>query len=188
VTKNILISGVLGGAVMFVVMLAGRLFLPGVGNSEFRTMPGQVPIHAALKERITEPGTYICPYLPPDQGGALFPDYQNEPIFAVTYRGHTHATVPGFASVGILSFLLAPMAAAWLLTQASARVLATYSRRVLFVATLGLFVTVSADLLRGLTEELPFPAVAGMAVVRLITWTLIGLVLAWRIKPTPDRS
>jgi hypothetical protein len=182
-TKDIMISGVLGGVVMFVVMLACRLFLSGVGNSGFRTMPGQGQIHAALKERISEPGTYVCPYLPPNERSALFPDYLNEPIFAVTYRGYTHATVPGFASVGILSFLLAPMAAAWLLSQASDKVLSTYSRKLLFVTTLGLFIAVSTDLLRTLTEEQPFPAALRMAVVSLITWALIGLVLAWRIKP-----
>ena len=92
--KNILISGVLGGIVMFVVMVAGRILLPGVGGSNFRAMPDQVQIHAALKARITEPGTYICPYLPPDRSSALFPDYLNEPIFAISYSGHTHGTDP----------------------------------------------------------------------------------------------
>jgi hypothetical protein len=184
VTKDILISGVLGGIVMFMVMVAFRLFLPAVGNSGFRTMPDQVQIHAALKGRIAEPGTYVCPYLPPNETSALFPDYLNEPVFAVTYRGYTHATVPGFASVGILSFLLAPLAAAWLLSQASDRVLATYFRRVVYVAALGLFVAVSADLMRALTEEQPFTAVAGMAAVSVITWAFVGLALAWRIRPT----
>lgn len=187
-TRNILISGVLGGAVMFLVMVAGRIFLPDIGNAGFRTMPDQVQIHAALKQRITEPGTYVCPYLPPNERNAYFPDYLNEPIFAVTYRGYTHATVPGFRSVGILSFLLAPMTASWLLSRASDRVLATYFRRVVFVTTLGLFVAVSADLLRTLTEERQFSAAAGTAVASVITWALIGLVLAWRIKPKSARS
>ncbi len=181
--RNILISGILGGVVMFVVMAAFRIFLPGVGYPVLRAIPGQVQIHAALKERITEPGTYVCPYLPTNEQRALFPDYLNEPVFAITYRGYTHATVPGFASVGILAFLFAPMTASWLLSQASTRVLATYSRRVLYVASLGLFVAISADLLRGLTEEQTFSTVAAKALVSLITWALVGLVLAWGIKP-----
>ena len=168
---------------MFLTMAAGRIFLPGFGNAGFRTMPDQVQIHAALKQRIIRPGTYVCPYLPPNERSALFPDYLNEPIFAVTYKGYTHATVPGFASLGILSFLLAPMAAAWLLLQASERVLATYFRRVFFVTALGLFVAVSSDLLRSLTDEQPFSAVAEMAAVSVITWGFVGLVVAWRIKP-----
>lgn len=182
-TKDILISGVLGGMVMFAVMAACRLLLPGVGNSGFRTMPDQAPIHAALKERIREPGRYVCPYLGPDDASAVFPDYLNEPIFEVTYKGHTHATVPGFASAGMFAFLLGPMAAAWLLSQASTRVLASYFRRVVYVATLGLFLAVAADLLRALTDELPLTTVAGMAGVSVISWVLVGLVLAWRIKP-----
>ena len=166
--KNVLIAGVLGGAVMFVVMAAGRVFPPGIGNARLRTMPDQVQIHAALKQRITEPGTYICPHLPRNESRTLFPDYWNEPLFAITYRGYTHATVPGFASVGILSFLLAPMAAAWLLSQASDRMLATYFRRVIFVTALGLFIAVSSDLLQGLTDEQPFSAVAEMAIASVV--------------------
>jgi len=183
VIKEILISGILGGLVMFAVVVACRLFLPGVVDSGFRTMPDQVPIHSALKERITEPGTYVCPYLRADEQIALFSDYLNEPVFVVTYKGYTHATVPGFASAGMFAFLLGPMAAAWLLSQASDRVLATYFGRVTYVATLGLFLAVSADLLRALIDEQPFMAVAGTAGVSVITWALVGLVLAWRIKP-----
>jgi len=181
--KNIMISGILGGIVMFIVMAAFRLFLPALGNATLLAMPDQVPIHAQLKERITKPGTYVVPYLSPERRSALFPDYLNEPIFAVTYKGHTHSTVPGFASFGMLSFLLAPTAAAWLLSQTSERILATYLRRVLFVSALGLFIAVSADLMRSLTDELPLAFVAGRATYSVVTWVLIGLILAWRIKP-----
>jgi hypothetical protein len=186
--KNILISGILGGLVMFAMMIVFRFFLPIGGKTELLTMPDQVLIHAQLKERITKPGRYVCPYLPPDKRSALFPDYLNEPIFMVTYDGRTHGTVPGFASPGMLSFLLAPMAAAWLLSLASDRVLATYLHRVLFVSTLGLFIAVAADLLSSLTDELPFAAVAGKAVASVITWSLIGFVLAWRIRPRPTKD
>jgi hypothetical protein len=168
---------------MLAVMMASRMFFPGLGGSKFKTMPNQVQIHAALKRSITQPGTYVCPYLPLEERGPLFPDYLNEPIFAVTYRGHTHSTVPGFASVGMLSFLLAPMAAAWLLAHASDRIRAAYSRRLIFVAMLGFFVVAAADLLSALTEEQPFAEVAGKAFVSLITWASVGLVLAWKIRP-----
>ena len=148
-----------------------------------RSIPDQVPVHAALKARITEPGTYVFPYATHEDRSALFPDYLNEPIFAVTYKGFTHSTVPGFASAGILSFLLAPMAAAWLLSQASEKVLATYIRRAAFVASLGFFIAVSTDLLRALSDEQTLVAVAGAAVLSILTWSSVGLVLAWRVKP-----
>ncbi len=186
--KEILISGFLGGVVVFLVLAACRIFLPGVARTELQPMPGQELVHAVLKAQITKPGVYICPYLPPDRRSGPYPDYLNEPIFAVTYRGTTHATVPGFVSVGVLSFLLAPMVAAWLLSQASTKVMATYSRRVIFVVTLGLFVAFSSDLLRAMIDELPFSVVVGMMGVSMITWTLAGLILAWRIKPMPASS
>ncbi len=181
--KNILLSGILGGVVMFVVFTAVRILLPSVGYPVLQALPGQVPIHAQLKEQITKPGTYVCPYMTPEEAKAFFPDYWNEPVFVVTYRGGSHSTVPGFASLGMLAFLLAPLAAAWLLSQASDKVLATYLRRVLFVGILGILVLVTADLMRSLTDELPFALVAGRALVSVITWVLIGIVLAWRIKP-----
>lgn len=168
---------------MFIVMAVFRLFLPAVGHASLLVMPDQVPIHAQLKERITKPGTYVVPSLSPEKRSALFPDYLNEPIFAVIYKGYTHGSVPGFASVGILSFLLAPMVAAWRLSQVSERVLATYLRRVLFVSTLRPSIAVSADLMCSFTDDLPLASVAGKAVFSMITRVLIGLVLAWKIKP-----
>ena len=66
-TKNMLISGLLGGVVMFIVMVAFKLYLPAVGNTPLLAIPDQVPIHAQLKERIIKPGTYVVPYLPPDK-------------------------------------------------------------------------------------------------------------------------
>jgi len=83
----------------------------------------------------------------------------------------------------MLPFLFAPMTAARLLPRASERVPATYSRRVVFITSLGQFVAAAADLLRALTDERSFLAVAVAATVSLITWTHVGLVLAWRIKP-----
>ena len=187
-SKDIVTAGILGGVVMFVCLAAGRIFLPDFDNSGFRMLPDQVPMQAALKERIKTPGTYVCPYLPPNQDTALFPDYWKEPVFTITYTGYTHSTVPGFGSIGVFSFLLAPLAAGWLLSQASDRVLATFSRRWIFVTTLGLFVAVSSDLLRALTDEQKLPAVAVAVLGTVITWLLIGLVLAWRIRPRPTVS
>jgi len=54
---------------------------------------------------------------------------------------------------------------------------------VVYVAALGMFVAFSSDLLRTLSEERPFSEVAGMSFVSLMTWALVGLVLASRIKP-----
>ena len=107
----------------------------------------------------------------------------NEPVFAVNYGGYTHATVPGFASIGMLSFLLAPMAAAWLLSRASERVEGTYLNRVFFIASLGVFIAIAGDLMRSLTEEASMAIVAGKVAITIIVWILTGLVLAWRIRP-----
>jgi hypothetical protein len=71
------------------------------------------------------------------------------------------------------------MIAAWLLSVASERILAKFSRRVLFVAVLGLFLAVFGDI----SSEKPLDLILLSSVQNLISWTLAGLVIAWRIKP-----
>ena len=182
-TKNILISGILGGVVMFAAMMVFRFLLPLGAYPELLAMPDQVPIHAQLKERIVKPGRYVCPYLPEHEMNALFPDYLNEPVFTVTYTGFTHGSARGFVSPGMLAFLLAPMVAAWVLAHASDKVLASYMRRVFFVSILGLLIAVSTHLLANFASDLSFAAAVGRAIASVVTWALIGLVLAWRIRP-----
>ena len=60
---------------------------------------------------------------------------------------------------------------------------ATYFRRFLFVVVLGLFLTLGSDWLRALTDEHTTVELLKNSLGTLITWGLIGLMLAWRIKP-----
>ena len=180
--KDILISGVLGGIVMF-LGLAGSLLIPGaMGHETIRPVPDQAEIHAALKERITEPGTYAVPYLRPEEASS-FETYGDEPLYEIRYKGYTHNTVPGFKNPGVLAFLLAPMIATWLLSRASSSVLSRYSRRVLFVTVLGLFLAVGGDWVRALADETPVSGLAASTFASIVTWLLVGLVVAWRIRP-----
>ena len=139
-------------------------------------------LHAELKKRITEPGIYACPYLTPNEETSVA-NYRNQPLYQISYRGYTHGTVPGFLSLGVLSFLLTPMLAAWLLTMSSRETQATYLRRFLFVIVLGLFLSLGSDWLRALTDEHTTVELLKNSLGTLIAWGLIGLVLAWRIKP-----
>lgn len=79
----------------------------------------------------------------------------------------------------LFCILVAPIIAAWLLSLTSEKVLAKYSRRVLFVTILGLFLAVFGDVL----SEKPNDRILLSSINSLITWFLAGLVIAWRIKP-----
>lgn len=66
--------------------------------------------------------------------------------------------------------------------MASEKILATYARRVLFVTVLGLLFAVYGDLY----SQKPLDLILLSSINNVITWTLVGLVLAWRIKPEFD--
>jgi hypothetical protein len=159
--KEILLSGLLGGIVIFAWLIISAEILQVSGNRA-KPIPNDKEIHTLLKERIIEPGIYFLPDHP-DENRNDYPDYENEPIFSIIYGGRTPRTFLGQLIFELFCIFAAPVIAAWMLSVTSERILAKYSRRVLFVAVLGLFLAA--------------------AVNSLITWALVGLVIAWRIKP-----
>lgn len=181
--KQIITSGILGGIVMFIWLTFSLTVLRLGTNPAPRPLPDQAEVHAALKKRITDVGVYACLYVSSEKEANQFPNYRDEPLYVITYDGYTHNTVPGFRSLGVLAFLFAPVVAAWLLSRASDSILARYSRRVFFVAGLGLFLAVGGDWLRALSGGQPTTRLLFATLNSLITWLLVGLVIAWQVKP-----
>jgi len=182
--KHIIIAGLLGAVVM-VVWLTISFAVLRIGGKAIRPLPDQAEVHAALKQRIKEVGNYACLYVSSEQEANQFPNYRDEPLYEITYKGHTHNTVPGFKHLGVLSILLAPLVAAWLLTKASESILARYATRVLFVTALGLFVAVGGDWPRAVADEQPLGSLLLATANSLVTWLLVGMLIAWRIRPRP---
>jgi hypothetical protein len=185
VATRIILAGLLGTVVMIVWLLVSFAVL-GIGGADIRPVPDQAALHEALKARITQPGTYACLYVSSEREAAQFPRYRDEPLYAITYKGYTHNTVPGFKNLGALSILLAPMLAAWLLTKTSADVMKRYATRVLFVTMLGAFVAMAGDWPRAVADEQPASGLLVATANTTATWLLAGLAIAWRI--TPERS
>jgi hypothetical protein len=182
VTKRIIVSGFLG-TVMMVAWLIFSFAALRSGGKEIRPVPDQAELHAALKARITQPGTYACLYVSSEREAAQFPNYRDEPLYAITYRGTTHNTVPGFKNLGVLSIVLAPMLAAWLLTKSSDRWFRRYPTRVAFVTMLGVFVAMAGDWPRAVADEQQASGLLRTTADTIATWLLAGLAIAWRIKP-----
>jgi hypothetical protein len=59
---------------------------------------------------------------------------------------------------------------------------------VLFVAGLGLFLAVGGDWMRALSGGQPNTQLLLATLNSLITWILVGLVIAWQVKPLPKLS
>ena len=181
--KQILLSGLLGGIVIFAWLIIGSSLLHLNGDRP-APIPNDLEIHTLLKERVSEPGYYFLPDHPKEGEENVYPDYGNEPLFFITYGGRTPNTFMGQLFYEIFCFIVAPMIAAWLLSVASDKILAKYSRRVLFVTVLGLFLAVYGDVL----SEKPMDRILLSSINALLTWFLAGLVIAWRIRPMAWKS
>lgn len=186
--KKVLYAGIGGGFVIVVWLLASNAVLPYKSNMIHKIAPNQLAIHQVLKENITEPGTYACPYLGPEEEAQL-PDYRNQPVYSIVYEGYTHGGTGGapFPLPIAIPFVVA-FAASWMLSITSDAILSRYYRRFLFVALLGVIIALHDDILQISMGPQPDDYQIFLAVNNLIVWTLAGLVIAWVVKPTARRS
>lgn len=176
--KEILLSGFLGGLVIIVWIIISTTILP-LGGDMPEEIPGDKEIHSMLKKQIPESGIY---WLPSDED--QFSDYKNEPVFFIYHPGTTPSNWMTPMIIEILLILLSPMIAAWLLSKASMKILAKYGRRVLFVTVIGLLFAIYGDVY----SQKPLDHMLLSSISNVIVWTLVGLVLAWRIKPKMPKT
>ena len=180
--KNVLTAGLLGGIVMMFWLFVSNAMIPLKCSLIHKLPPNQLELHEALTASITEPGTYTCPYLSP-QDQHLLEDYRNQPVYSITYSGYSHGA--GLGAEFILPFVVVfavAFLAAWLLSLLSRRVLASYWRKVVFVAAIGVLVALSDDVLQMSFGPQSQDYLVFLAVNNVITWTLGGLVIAGRVK------
>ena len=85
--------------------------------------------------------------------------------------------------IGLGLFFLAPTIGAWLLSQTSRQVMSSYHCKMLFLVAIGLLIAIFADLTSFGIGGYPAKDAVLLAANHLIAWTLVGLVVAWRITP-----
>lgn len=187
--KDVLVAGLLGGAVLFAWLFLTNAVLPFKTNLIHQVLPlaTQLEVHEVLARNIPETGTYSVPYLS-RQEEELFPDYRTQPVYSITYEGYSHDGSGGGGALTslpalLLTVFLPPMIAAWMLSVASPAVLSRYSRRFLFVAAFGVIVVLYDDVLQMSFGPQPKDYLAFLAVNNLIAWALVGLVIARGLKP-----
>jgi hypothetical protein len=181
--KKVLAAGLGGGIVMVVWLLASNAMLPYKGNMIHKIAPNQLAIHRVLKENLIELGTYTCPYLGQEEE-SLLPDYRNQPVYSIIYEGYRHSGegAPPFLFPIVIPFVVA-LAASWMLSMTSERILSGFGRRFLFVALLGGIIALYDDILQISLGPQPDDYLIFLAVNNVITWALASLVIAWRMKP-----
>jgi Na+/serine symporter len=113
----------------------------------------------------------------------MFPP--GEPVFGIRYSGFGHEAAGRIELTGLGIAFSATTIAAWLLLYSGGRVISRYSRRVLFFAVIGLLFAVFSDLTKCDIGGYPLTSALLLGAFDFISWTLAGLVMAWRIKPEP---
>ena len=179
--KKVIVSGLLGGVVLIVWGFVVNGIFGFNSSINMKQVPNERQVYEILKESIVEPGRYICN--PELSLSGTFPG--EEPVFSIHYSGMGHESAGGLALFQLAVFLLAPTIGAWMLSVTSGRIISSYPRKVLFFAVIGLLFAVFGDLMNFGIDDYPLNDALILAVHDIIVWTLVGLVVAWRIKPEP---
>jgi hypothetical protein len=182
--KKVVMGGLMGGFVLIVWLIVVDGLMGFKRNIEMNQIPDERTVYEFLKKHVTEPGRFIFnPEVTPDQ---RFPG--DDPIFAVHYTGLGHDDAGLEMMLGLAVMLLAPIIGAWLLWNASSRVLSRYQSRVLFFASIGIVMALFTFLARfGLASYSLRDSVA-LTAHDLTAWVLAGLVVAWKVSPYQRRK
>lgn len=182
--KKVIVSGLLGAGVLIVWMFVVNGILGFKSGIDRKPILDERRVYECLKGSIVEPGRYVCnPEL--DASGS-FPD--GEPVFGIHFSGVGHESAGKLMLVQLVLFVLAPAIAARMLSLTSERTIASYPRKVLFFAAIGLLVAVSGTLMSYGIDSYSLNDALLLAAHDIIVWTLVGLVVAWRMQPEPGMA
>lgn len=182
--KKVIIAGILGGVVLIIWMFFVNGILGFQSRIDMKQIDAERQVYEILKEHIVEPGRYIFnPELAP---GMPFPG--GEPVFSVLYGGIGHESAGEQMLIGLVLAFLVSIIGTWMLAQTSVQVLSSYLRKVLFFTAIGLLFALFTDLTKYSIGGYPLKDAILFAVNHVVAWTLVGLVVAWQIKPIPAES
>ncbi|MGB2965275.1 MAG: hypothetical protein WBB69_14940 [Anaerolineales bacterium] len=179
--KKVVIAGLLG----WVVLIVWGFVVNGVFRFNSRVNLNQIPddrrVYQFLKETITEPGRYIIN--PELTASGLFPD--GDPVYSIHYSGLGHDAARELMLLQLAILLLIAMIAAWIMSLSSHRMLSSYPRKVLYFIAIGLLFSGFSFLTNFRIDRYPLTDALLLAIHDVSLWTILGLVLAWRITPEP---
>ncbi len=176
--KKVISAGLLGGVVLIMWTFAINAILGFQASIDMKQVPAERQIYEVLRQHITDPGRYIFNPELTSEGQVR----GKEPVFSVLSGGMGHGSAGSLMMVELVVFFLAPMIGAWLLSQASERVRSSYPRKVLFFAAIGVILALFSDLMKLGIGRYPVNDALAFAASDIVAWTLVGLVVAWRIQ------
>jgi len=173
-----LIAGLVGLACTTVLQSA----IPIRDRLGYKDVPNEDVVLKVLDTNLRETGLYLLPgHSPPDP---LFRQrYEEGPIFRIQSLrtgagGAPHVFIP------ILALLIAPIIPSWYVWRLCRNGRPGFGSRVFQVALFGIFLVLWADLRMWGMELYPLNYSIFLAASSVATWVIVGLVIAWRIKPS----
>ena len=177
--KKVIVSGLLG----FVVLFSWGFVVNGIfgfnKSINMKQIPDDRQVYETLKQSIVEPGRYIFnPELTPSE---MFPD--GEPVFSLHYSGMGHEAARKVMLIQVAIFLLAPTIAAWMLSQTTPPILASYPRKLLFFMAIGVLFALFGGLMNFGIDQYSLQDSLLIAASNILAWSLVGLVVAKYFHP-----
>ena len=182
--KKTILAGLSGG----ILLLAWFSVVDGLigfrRNVAMRELADERLVYAFLSEHIRTPGRYVLnPQVLPEH---RFPG--EEPIYSVQYSGLGHADAGQEMLAGLVIMIAAPLAGAILLANASGRVMSRYLTRFLFFSGIGFVMALFGIIERFGLASYPLADALALAGHDLGAWVVVGLWVAWMIRPVKQKE
>jgi hypothetical protein len=179
--KKVIAVGIIAGVVGLAWTTVFQGLVPVRNELGYKEVPNEETVLGVLDENLRETGLYLVPgHSPPDP---LFRErYEEGPIFRIHSLqtgagGIPHVLFP------VLALLIAPIIPTWYLRKLCRNEAPGFWSRVFVVALFGVFLALCADLRMWGMELYPLSYSLFLVVNSVLTWIVVGLVIAWRIKP-----
>mgnify|MGYP001766795687 CR=1 FL=1 len=179
-TKKIIISGLLGWIVLIIWIFLINGILGFKSNIDMKQIADEQQVYGILKSNISESGRYICN---PSLIDSRFPE--NEPVYSIQYAGIGHEFAGLESLYNIIFALISVIIATVMLSMTNDRIRGNYSRRLLYFTFIGLFLGIASELPKFGIGGYPLSDAVVLAVFAIIQWTVVGLIVAWQMKPFP---
>jgi len=179
-------SGLIAGLIGVLWTILTLALIPIRDSMGWKEVPNEAVVLQVLDENLSETGLYLVPgHSPPD---SLFRSRHSDgPLFRIhSLRNGTEGPIRAFIS--ILSLLLAPLIPAWFLAKICQREYLAYSSRVFIVSLFGVFLTLASEIQLWGMELYPLLYSLLLSANAITAWIVMGLFLAWRIKPAKTVS
>jgi hypothetical protein len=184
--NRLTLAAIIGGIVAFLWGAVSHMVLP-IGKMGLRSLPSEASVLATLQGSVPEPGLYFFPgmdfsrSMTPEEETAWQERYRSGPAGLLVYRPKGgEAMSPWKLLTELLSSVLAAGAAAFVVAPMAA----SYGRRVLATACMGLFAWFSMSLSYWNWYGFPTDFIVAEGIDQVAGWFLAGLAIA-KIAPRP---